>query len=801
MATVTSGINSITDFILIIGDGTSVDGYIYINNASPSPYLRHDTSGWKFSNDGSTENSIGEVTSTVDPTIGGTGQTTYTTGDILYASAANTLSKLGIGSQDQILSVNAGGIPEWIDATSGGSVTNYDTVSNCKAAGEPELGSLCYIQETKSFYQYVTNVNDSDNYAFIEPAGASISNRWVPVGGRLINSITYLTTSTIVENYSTVAFGYNVLNEGTDGVDSKYYVDSSILIGRDVGAALTSTSPHGDRSVVIGDQVYSTTAGFEDLVAIGYLVGSASGSTGRNVFIGAYAAEDCVGTESTIVGYQAGRNCGDSDYSVYIGSSAGRYATGNNNCYIGYSCGTGASGSSTATSGTFVGYSAGINITTGSTNTLIGTYAGRYLTTSQGNIAIGYNSMSNLSQTSGIDYCIAIGHTAGDNMSGDMNIAIGRSSMTSVSGTGNIGIGYQAGITIGAGVNNTLIGYQSGAQACVSNNTCLGYQAGWFTGSDNCFIGYRAAYQAGGVTNSVAIGSETGRNLDGTGHVLIGHHAGYSLNTGGARNIAVGYEALNDAITSSDNIAIGYQASRDINTTGTSYSVSIGTNAAQFTDGIGGIYIGYYAGRYTDTDGDYNIAIGYGAMECNTSFASAQYNIALGYQALNIVTSGNDNIAIGRSALDAATTGSQNIAIGAAALSAVTDSQDNIAIGANAGNAISSGNGTIAIGRNCLQNITTQSYMIGIGNGALAAATINVDNNIAVGYNALSSANGNATNGYCRYNTAIGYDALGDINATTGDQTNDSNTAVGYQAMYLTPGVHVIEILQLEQVH
>jgi hypothetical protein len=48
----------------------------------------------------------------VGPTFGGTGQTSYTTGDTLYASAANTLSKLPIGSTNQVLTVS-GGIPAW----------------------------------------------------------------------------------------------------------------------------------------------------------------------------------------------------------------------------------------------------------------------------------------------------------------------------------------------------------------------------------------------------------------------------------------------------------------------------------------------------------------------------------------------------------------------------------------------------------------------------------------------------------------------------------------------------------------
>lgn len=53
------------------------------------------------------------------PERGGTGQNSWTTGQILYASATNILSKLAIGSSGQILSVSAGGIPAWINSTTG----------------------------------------------------------------------------------------------------------------------------------------------------------------------------------------------------------------------------------------------------------------------------------------------------------------------------------------------------------------------------------------------------------------------------------------------------------------------------------------------------------------------------------------------------------------------------------------------------------------------------------------------------------------------------------------------------------
>ena len=56
---------------------------------------------------------ITDTTGTLTETRGGTNQTTYTTGDILYASGANTLSKLGIGTNDQVLTLVAG-VPAWV---------------------------------------------------------------------------------------------------------------------------------------------------------------------------------------------------------------------------------------------------------------------------------------------------------------------------------------------------------------------------------------------------------------------------------------------------------------------------------------------------------------------------------------------------------------------------------------------------------------------------------------------------------------------------------------------------------------
>lgn len=56
----------------------------------------------------------------IGATYGGTGLTSYTTGDLVYASATNTLAKAAIGTAGQFLKVVAG-VPSWSDTVDGGT--------------------------------------------------------------------------------------------------------------------------------------------------------------------------------------------------------------------------------------------------------------------------------------------------------------------------------------------------------------------------------------------------------------------------------------------------------------------------------------------------------------------------------------------------------------------------------------------------------------------------------------------------------------------------------------------------------
>ena len=68
------------------------------------------------------------VASPVSVANGGTGITSYSTGDIVYASATNTLSKLTAGTNGYVLTL-AAGVPSWAAAGGGGLTVGTTTIT------------------------------------------------------------------------------------------------------------------------------------------------------------------------------------------------------------------------------------------------------------------------------------------------------------------------------------------------------------------------------------------------------------------------------------------------------------------------------------------------------------------------------------------------------------------------------------------------------------------------------------------------------------------------------------------------
>ena len=107
-----------------------------------TPLLGTPTSGdfstgtftWPTFNQNTTGTAAG-LSATLVATSGGTGQASYTTGDLLYASGGSTLSKLNIGANNYVLTSN-GATPVWTANTGTGSVVR----SNSPTLSFPVLG-------------------------------------------------------------------------------------------------------------------------------------------------------------------------------------------------------------------------------------------------------------------------------------------------------------------------------------------------------------------------------------------------------------------------------------------------------------------------------------------------------------------------------------------------------------------------------------------------------------------------------------------------------------------------------------
>ena len=153
------------------------------------------------------------TTGTLTETRGGTGQTTYATGDVLYASASNTLSKLAAGTNGQVLTL-AAGVPSWADATGGLSVISQTSDTNAADA-------TIYINNKSGSILDITL-----------PSSPSVGDRFVVHGGTNTNGWT------ITQNASQrIQVGDVTTTTGASGsVTSTNQYDSLELICVDNGA-------------------------------------------------------------------------------------------------------------------------------------------------------------------------------------------------------------------------------------------------------------------------------------------------------------------------------------------------------------------------------------------------------------------------------------------------------------------------------------------------------------------------------------------------------------------------------------
>ncbi|MBW1779321.1 MAG: hypothetical protein JRL30_01150 [Deltaproteobacteria bacterium] len=231
--------------------------------------------------------------------------------------------------------------------------------------------------------------------------------------------------------------------------------------------------------------------------------------------------------------------------NLFMGSLAGNFTlTGNGNW------GAGTAALLALTDGQYNwagGYHALLSVTEGDSNLALGFSAGDAITTGNYNLMAGHNAGGALTIET---YNVFIGYGAGQAATSAFAIGVGAATGRDSTGAGGVYVGHNAGRDIGSGNYNICIGYQAG----------LGAIAG-ATGHSNIAIGYRAMYNA--FTNAgynVAIGwSAMDALTTGDINVAIGASAGGALTTG-EYNTLIGADSGYSLVTDSYGVMIGYQA-------------------------------------------------------------------------------------------------------------------------------------------------------------------------------------------------------------------------------------------------
>ncbi len=170
------------------------------------------------------------VTGVLPVTNGGTGLNSFNTGDLVYASAGNTLAALPIGTEGQVLAVSGAGTPTWISS----GTLNYwqrgaGTLAPLNISDDLLVGGVATNSAKFQVFGISGNASTSGTFTF-NTAGViqSTNNQGLTIGGGTTGNITLspqngngTVTSTgnlnLVSGKAYQINGSNVLTETTLG--------------------------------------------------------------------------------------------------------------------------------------------------------------------------------------------------------------------------------------------------------------------------------------------------------------------------------------------------------------------------------------------------------------------------------------------------------------------------------------------------------------------------------------------------------------------------------------------------------
>lgn len=321
-STIESAIDSLSNLSTIQGHTFNLNGGVQIGNDSYSLQINLLDDSIVTFPFGGTLATLGETETLTNKTLTSPkiNLTSDATGDIYYRNVSGILTRLGIGSDGEVLTL-ASGLPSWAAAGGGGGsgdvVGPSGSTNNSIAVFDSTTGKL--IKEPTTALTLITTASNS---IYFGGGGASASG-----------------------DNDNIALGYNAL------------------------LAITG----GDRNVAIGKNALDNISTGVDNVAIGWEAGDVRTGSG-NVCVGKQAGDaNSSGTDGVYIGKRAGLSLGSSSSNnVVIGADAmdgSGGATDVDNCIA---LGKGSLGLCKGSNNIAIGYETSSSLTTGSNNICIG---------------------------------------------------------------------------------------------------------------------------------------------------------------------------------------------------------------------------------------------------------------------------------------------------------------------------------------------------------------------------------------------------------------------------------------------
>ena len=426
-------------------------------------------------------------------------------------------------------------------------------------------------------------------------AGAVIQGLTVGLGAGAVATNTAVGASALAANTTgnnNTAVGQTALTTNTSGNFNTAVGRQALfanLIGTDnsgfgLNALVSNTS--GSYNTGLGRDALQANTTASNNTAVGYQAGYTLSAVANQTFVGyqaGYSRSTGADNYSTVmVGNLAGYSTATGIDNTYVGGYAARYQTGSTNTALGGGAFYGASGTSTGSNNTAIGYTALFSNTTASNNTAVGYQAG--YTNSTGTQLAFFGKSAGAANTTA-SYNTFIGYQAGDsNTTGAENTAVGNEALgANTTGAGSTSVGSGSLFANTTGTYNSAVGNAALASNTTgSQNVAMGYQAGYSntTGTDSVYIGNRAGY-SNTSSNNVIVGSYAGYYSTGSYNTFIGGSSGsgYYMTTGSKNTIIGNYN--------------GNQGSLDIRTASNYIVLSDGDgNPRGIFDGSGSFFVG-----------------------------------------------------------------------------------------------------------------------------------------------------------------------------------------------------------------